>query len=96
MQRTNTNIISQLLDEFVKEQGLQDGLQRVRIYKTWDLVVGDSFAAHTVSKYYANGILYCTVNSSMLRNQLYFRKDDIMVQMNKMLNGPLLSNIVLR
>ena len=96
MQRTNTNKISTLLEEFVKEQGLEDGLLRVRIFHTWDLIVGEQFAKHTSSKFYSNGTLYCTINSSMVRNQLYFRKDDIIAQLNKMLNQQFVNNLVLR
>ncbi len=96
MLRTNSNKIGALLEEFIKEEGLEEGLERVRIYQCWNLVVGEQFAQYTSSKYYSNGTLFCTIKSSMVRNQLYFMKDDILAQMNKMLNGTVVRNLVLR
>ena len=96
MQRVNTNKMSLLIDQFIKEQGLEEGLMRVRILKAWDSVVGERAAAYTVSKYFNKGILYCTVSSSMLRTQLGFRKEDIISGMNKLLDKEIINDIVLR
>lgn len=96
MQRTNTNKMEVLINEFIREQGLEEGLRRVRIYKVWDLVVGEKAAAATSGKYYNKGILYCTVNSSMLRSSIGFQKMEIISRMNTLLNGEMIYDIVLR
>lgn len=96
MQRTNTNILSALLKEFVKEEGLEEGLLRVRISKAWDVVVGRKYAVYTTSKFFNNGVLYCTISSSIVRNQLFFRRDDIVFHLNKELGEEIVKNVVLR
>ena len=96
MQRSNTNKMEALINEFIREQGLEEGLQRVRIFKTWDLVVGEKAAACTIGKYYNKGILYCTINSSLLRSSIGFQKTEIFSRLNSMLNGEMISDIVLR
>ena len=96
MQRTNSNRLSQLLVEFVREQGLEEGLRNVRIGNAWDKAVGEKYALHTTSKYFKNGTLYCTVDSSIVRNQLYFRQDDIVAQINSILGESLVTKLVLR
>ena len=96
MKRENTQLIKDVLQEFIIEERLEDGLQRVRIFGAWDLVVGDAGARATTSKFFRDGILYCTINSSIVRMQLYYRKDDIVVMMNKMLNDSLVSKIILK
>lgn len=96
MQRTNSNRLSLLLEEFIREQGLEDGLIRVRIGNAWDDAVGHKYAICTTAKYYANGILYCTINSSLMRNQLYFRQNDIIAQINKNLGADIVKKLVLR
>ena len=40
MKRENTQLIKDVLQEFIKEERLEDGLQRVRISGAWDLDVG--------------------------------------------------------
>ena len=96
MKRENTQLIKDILQEFIKEEHLEDGLQRVRIFRTWDLVVGDAGARATTNKFFRDGILYCTINSSIVRTQLYYRKEDIALQMNKMLNDSLVNKIILK
>ena len=86
MKRENTQLIKDVLQEFIKEERLEDGLQRVRIFGAWDLVVGDAGARATTNKFFRDGILYCTINSSIIRTQLYYRKEEIALKINKMLN----------
>lgn len=96
MKQENSKIISLVIAEYIREMGLEDGLQRVRIFRTWDLVVGERVAKATSYKFYKGGILYCTINSSMIRMQLSYRKSDIIAQINKMLSANLINNIVLK
>lgn len=96
MQRINSNRLSLLLEEFIREQGLEDGLLRVRIGQAWDDAVGQKYAVCTIAKYFSNGILYCTINSSLMRNQLYFRQNDIIAQINKKMGAEIVKKLVLR
>lgn len=96
MKRENTQLIKDILREFIKEEHLEDGLQRVRIFSAWDLVVGDAGARATTNKFFRDGILYCTINSSIVRTQLYYRKEEIVQQMNKLLSSDIITRLILK
>lgn len=96
MKRENTQLISAILKEFIKEEQLEDGLNRVRLFNVWNLIVGEVGARATTNKFFRDGILYCTINSSIIRTQLYYRKEDIVAQMNKMLNGDIVKKLILK
>jgi aromatic ring hydroxylase len=96
MKRENTQLIKAIIEEFIKEERLEEGLNRTRLFKAWDLVVGEVGARATTNKYFKDGVLYCTINSSMLRTQMYYRKEDIISHMNKMLNGPIVTKLILK
>ena len=96
MKRENTQLISAILQEFIKEEQLEEGLNRVRLFNVWNLIVGEVGARATSNKFFKDGILYCTVNSSIIRTQLYYRKEDIVAQMNKMLNGEIVKKLILK
>lgn len=96
MQRTNANKISLLIEQFIKEQGLAEGLERVRIFRAWDLVVGETVAKATSNKFFKDGVLYCTINSSIIRTHLYYNKEDILTKLNKMLQSDIINKIVLK
>lgn len=96
MKRENTQLISVIIKEYIKEAQLEDGLLRVKIFKVWDLIVGETGSRATTNKFFKDGILYCTINSSMIRTQLYYRREDIVAQMNKMLSGNYVSKLILK
>ena len=96
MKRENTQLISAIIHEYIKEAQLEDGLLRVKIFKVWDLIVGDTGTRATTNKFFKDGILYCTISSSIVRTQLYYRKDDIIAQMNRMLSGNYVTKLILK
>ena len=96
MKRENTQLIKAIIEEFIKEERLEEGLNRTRLFKAWDLVVGEIGAKATTNKFFKDGVLYCTINSSMIRTQMYYRKEDIIAHMNKMLNVTIVSKIILK
>lgn len=96
MKRENTQLIKAIIEEFIKEERLEEGLNRTRLFKAWDLVVGEIGAKATTNKFFKDGVLYCTINSSMIRTQMYYRKEDIIAHMNKMLNGPTVTKLILK
>ena len=96
MKRENTQLIKAIIEEFIKEERLEEGLGRARLFKAWDLVVGEVGAKATTNKYFKEGVLYCTISSSIIRTQMYYRKEDIMAHMNKMLNGTIVTKIILK
>ena len=96
MKRENTQLISVILKEFIKEEQLEDGLERTRIFHAWDIIVGENGARATSGKYFKDGTLYCTINSSIVRSQLYYRKEDIIAQLNKMLNSDIVKKLILK
>ena len=96
IQRTNTTNLSVLIDHFIKEQGLEEGLKQVRIFKAFDILIGVKGSKFVGNKYFKNGILYCNVTSSMFRTNLEFQKCEIISKLNKMLNEEIITDIVLR
>jgi hypothetical protein len=96
MKREGSRLIGELLSDFVRSEGLEPGLLRMRIFQTWDLIVGETYAKATVSKFYRDGILYCTISSSTVRTQMYFQKGYFMEQINKALNAQYITEIVLK
>ena len=95
MQRNNAKKLGDLLANYVKEDGLEDGLLRVRIFETWDLIVGPQAASLTGKKFYKDKNLYCKINSSVFRSQLYFQTDAIIKKMNSLLQGNYIDKIIL-
>ena len=82
--------IGEAISLMLKNNGLSEGLRTTRIYSAWDEATGA--AQYTVNKYFKDGKLYITVNSSVLRSQLTFQKFAILEKINRILSRDKLLN----
>ena len=78
---------AQPLDTLVKywivSNGLTPRLNSRRIFEAWDHVSGAG--KYTVRRYFREGRLYITVNSSVVRSQLMMQRDVYLSKINALL-----------
>ena len=97
--------MEELIGQYIREMKLAAGFNRQRIFEAWDVVSGAS--RYTMDRFFRDGILYCTISSSVVRNQLYFQRDVLVQKMNEYLDkesmlvrdvkeSPVIRNIVLK
>lgn len=97
--------MTELVAQYIREMKLSAGFNCQRVFEAWDVVSGAS--RYTIGRFYKDGMLYCTINSSLVRNQLYFQKDILLKKMNELLDkdellvrdhlkGPVVRNLILR
>ena len=83
MRRQEAVGMDELVRQFISEMRLSAGLNRERIEQVWNEISGAS--RYTLGVNFANGTLYCTLSSSIVRNQLYFQKEGLLKSMNEVL-----------
>lgn len=77
--------MSELVEDFIRDMKLASGLNRQRVAAAWNAVSGAQ--RYTVDIYVRDKVMYCTLGSSMVRNQLYFQKDVLLAQINEYLES---------
>lgn len=75
--------MDELVEGFIRDMKLASGLNRQRVIAAWNAVSGAQ--RYTVDIYVRDKVMYCTLGSSMVRNQLYFQKDVLLAQINEYL-----------
>lgn len=75
--------MQELVSQFIREMKIASGINRQRVAEAWEKVTGAS--RYTLDVNYDRGVVYCSLSSSVVRNQLYFQKDVIMHKMNEFL-----------
>lgn len=97
--------MSELVNHFIREMKLTSGINRQRVTEAWNNASGAG--RYTLSLSYVGGILYVSLSSSMVRNQIYYQRDVLMKKMNEILavdnlfvgdpkGGPAIRNIILK
>ncbi len=75
--------MEEVVDRFIKGMKLAAGLNTQRVFAAWDACSGAG--PFTLKRFFRDGKLYITLNSSVIRNQLSFQKDALVEKMNAFL-----------
>ena len=81
--RKNAVPLEELIREYLKSAHLTGGLNTHRIFAAWDAASGA--ARYTVRRYFRDGRLYITVDSSVVRSQLSFQRQTLLEKINAIL-----------
>ena len=76
--------MDQLVHQYIKSMKLAAGLNTPRIFAAWDACSGAG--PFTLRRFFRDGKLYITLNSSVLRSQLFFQKTELVEKMNRFLS----------
>ena len=97
--------MQELTSQYIREMKIASGINRQRVTEAWEKVSGAS--RYTLEVNYDKGVVYCSLSSSVVRNQLYFQRDVILQRMNQFLakddlfvhdpkGGPAVKTLVLK
>jgi len=96
MKNASDHNLKELIEQLKKAYHWEDKLDAVRIKDSWDKVVGGIFSKHTTGLYVKNRILYVSLDSSVLRNELHMARSKIVKAINKEIGASVLDDLVLR
>ena len=76
--------LSEAIQEYLKAAKLSSGLNTQRIFAAWDAASGAG--RYTVRRFFRDGKLYITVDSSVVRSQLSFQRQALLDKVNALLD----------
>lgn len=88
--------ISEALQEFVADNKLQNGLDKVHVRDVWNSQMGPAIKKYTTAIKLDRDTLYVQLNSSVLREELSYGKEKIIKMLNEELGRDLVKKLVLR
>jgi hypothetical protein len=95
--RNNEHVsISDALKEFVETNRLQSGLDKINVADAWVSVMGNGVNSYTSAVKLERNTLYVQLNSSVLREELSYGKEKIIVMLNEAMGKDLIKKLVLK
>jgi len=85
IERTIPKPVAQLIKQYFKESGLSSAHNTHRVFEAWDEASGA--AQYTVRKFYRDGVLYITINSSAARAHLQIQSRALIDRINEILHS---------
>jgi len=93
---TNERPLRDVLQEILKSYSLEDHLAETSLLGNWEKVTGKMISAHTSKLFISNKVLYVTVDSAALRQELLYRKAKLLDLLNKPAGKEVIRDIVFR
>ena len=96
MKRTRTQSIGEILEDFFKRPYVAAKVAEGRLPDFWREIVGEYVAGYTRELRLENHVLYITVSSSVVRNELFYRRDAIASEINRIAGLRLVNAVIIK
>ncbi|MDY8137661.1 DUF721 domain-containing protein [Aquimarina sp. 2201CG5-10] len=88
--------LSDVLKDFVSDNNLQKGLDKVEVKDIWEQIMGPAITKYTQNIKLDRDTLYVQLTSSVLREELSYGKERIITNLNEGLGRSLIKKLILR
>lgn len=96
MRKKNTELLSDVINQVLKQQHLDRPLNEKRIIDAWPLVLGANIMKYTSELNIRNKVLFVSLSSSVLRHDLFISREEIRKSLNKHVGAEVIVDIVFR
>lgn len=96
MRKKNTELLSEVIRQVLRQNNLDKPLNEKRLIDAWPLVLGANIVQYTSELIIKNRVLYVSLNSSVLRHDLFMSRDEIKNSLNKQVGVDVIIDIIFR
>ena len=94
--KSNDRPLGDVVKEILRKYKLEDHLEETQMIENWGKTVGSMIAAHTGKLSVKDHILFVTVDTAALRQELLYRKETLLSLLNKSAGRDIIRDIVFR
>ena len=95
MERRKSEAIGNVLQRFLREEGLETPLAQYRLIQAWPQVAGQAVANATTELYIKNQTLYARLTSAVLRSELMMQRQALAYALNQYVQAQVITDVVL-
>lgn len=93
MFKRDVKSVADVLQQLLREEGLETPLLQKRLVDSWDVVVGHVIARYTTEKFIKNQTLYVKITNPALRQDLSMMRKQLVKRLNEQVGSFLISDI---
>ena len=96
MRKTDSEKVGGVIMQYLREMGLETPLNEHRVIQAWDRVMGPAVSRYAKEISIYNQVLFVTITSAALRNELMMRRSELVARLNAEAGAQVITQIVLR
>lgn len=93
MFRREVKSVADVLQQLLREEGLETPLQQKRLIDSWETVTGRIVARYTTEKFIQNQTLYVKIVNPALRLDLAMMRQQLVKRLNEQVGSFIISDI---
>lgn len=93
MFRREVKSVADVLQQLLREEGLETPLQQKRLIDSWETVTGRIVARYTTDKFIQNQTLYVKIVNPALRQDLAMMRQQLVKRLNEQVGSFIISDI---
>ena len=93
MFRREVKSVADVLQQLLREEGLETPLQQKRLIDSWETVTGRIVARYTTEKFIQNQTLYVKIVNPALRQDLAMMRQQLVKRLNEQVGSFIISAI---
>ncbi len=93
MKKTNSEHIGIVLQQALREMGLERPLLEHRIVEAWPQLMGTMIAQYTRKVEFKNGVLFVYLSSAPLRQELFLARFELVKRLNEYVGADIVHDV---
>lgn len=85
--------IGELLQQFIRQEGLETPLLQRRVIDSWETVTGNTVARYTGDKFIKNQVLFVKITNPALRQDLSMMRSQLTRRLNEAAGSSVISDV---
>lgn len=94
MKRQHAQPIGNILQRYLREEGLESPLNEYRLIQSWETVLGQGIARYTGKMFIKNQTLHVQISSPALRQNLQMARHTLVPRLNEAVGAQVIVDIV--
>ena len=96
MRKRNTELLRDVIGQVLKNNHLDKQLYEKRLIDAWPVILGDTIVQYTTELVIKRKVLYVSINSSVLRHDLFLSREEIKNSLNRHVGSEVIIDIIFR
>jgi hypothetical protein len=96
MAKSNLIKLGDAIAQLFSEEKLDEKYSIFAIRNGWEGIVGKTVAKHTTQINFQSGVLFVSIDSDVIRNEMTYSKNDLIEKVNKFVGKRLIKELVLK
>ena len=96
MRGNNNRKLGDIISKLMKNPKLSARLDNLDAIDVWEEIIGPPLSKYITDQKIRKGVLYVKLKSSVVRNELSYKKSEFVSQINQRIGKELITDIVLK